>query len=278
MSMLVPPQMLNTMAPASHDGGTPSSAAVHRRVLRRPGPPLHAAGALGPPYGLDIAPVLLTRLPARARHVGGRGSDAPLPDQGARRAAADVPAVLRPLHAHGPRGQLHPAGRQAQVRPQAGGPLRPHDRLPAQYPGVRDVVVSGGDVANMPWKQLESFVARLLEIENIRDIRLATKALMALPQHWLQDEVRSGMERLSTAARAQGHLARDPHPRQRSPAGDARSSPRPRQRCSTPAYATYATRASSCAASTPRPSSCSTCASRCSTAPGSCRTTSTSAT
>ena len=28
-----------------------------------------------------------------------------------------------------------------------------HDRLPAaHHPGVRDVVVSGGDVANMPWR------------------------------------------------------------------------------------------------------------------------------
>ena len=30
-----------------------------------------------------------------------------------------------------------------------------------------------------------------------RDIRLATKALMGLPQHWLQDDVRAGMERLA---------------------------------------------------------------------------------
>ena len=59
-------------------------------------------------------------------------------------------------------------------------------------PGVRDVVVSGGDVANMPWPRLEAFLTDLLEIENIRDIRLATKALMALPQHWLQTEVVDG--------------------------------------------------------------------------------------
>jgi len=45
-------------------------------------------------------------------------------------------------------------------------------------PSVRDVVVSGGDVANMPWPRLEDFLTRLLEIENIRDIRLATKALI----------------------------------------------------------------------------------------------------
>jgi KamA family protein len=68
-------------------------------------------------------------------------------------------------------------------------------------PGVRDVVVSGGDVANLPWPRLESFVEGLLDIPSIRDIRLATKALMGLPQYWLTDEVRSGMERLATTAR-----------------------------------------------------------------------------
>jgi len=79
-------------------------------------------------------------------------------------------------------------------------------------PGVRDVVVSGGDVANMPWRNLESFVARLLELDNVRDIRLASKALMGLPQHWLADDVRAGMERLATVANARGvHLAIHTH-------------------------------------------------------------------
>ena len=88
--------------------------------------------------------------------------------------------------------------------------LKPVDRLDAMIdylrrsPGVRDVVVSGGDVANMPWARLESFVSRLLEIDNVRDIRLATKALMGLPQHWLQDDVRAGMERLASTARERG--------------------------------------------------------------------------
>ena len=81
-------------------------------------------------------------------------------------------------------------------------------------PGVRDVVVSGGDVANMPCTHLEAFVAQLLDIENIRDIRLATKALMGLPQHWLQDEVRAGMERLVARGPGARRAARDPHPRQ----------------------------------------------------------------
>ena len=71
-------------------------------------------------------------------------------------------------------------------------------------PGVRDVVVSGGDVANLPFKNLEAFVAGLLEIESVRDIRLATKALMGMPQHWLQDDVVEGMTRLATTAQARG--------------------------------------------------------------------------
>ena len=52
-------------------------------------------------------PLRHPRLAARARHVGRRGAHPPLPHQGARRAAADLPAVLRPLHPHGPRRQLH---------------------------------------------------------------------------------------------------------------------------------------------------------------------------
>ena len=102
-------------------------------------------------------------------------------------------------------GNSTPVDRQAEVRPQAGRPATTRcSTTCARTPGVRDVVVSGGDVANMPWKNLEAFVDRLLEIENIRDIRLATKALMGLPQHWLQDEVRAGMERLATTARERG--------------------------------------------------------------------------
>src|SRR2546423_706810 len=42
-------------------------------------------------------------------------------------------------------------------------------------PAIRDVVVSGGDVANLPIKRLETFVSALLDIESVRDVRLATK-------------------------------------------------------------------------------------------------------
>ena len=64
--------------------------------------------------------------------------------------------------------------------------------------------MSGGDVANMPWKNLEAFLDRLLEIDNIRDIRLATKALMGLPQHWLQPDVVAGVGRVARTARTRG--------------------------------------------------------------------------
>jgi lysine 2,3-aminomutase len=65
-------------------------------------------------------------------------------------------------------------------------------------------VVSGGDVANMPWPRLEAFLTELLEIENIRDIRLATKALMGMPQHWLQPDVVEGMGRIGALSRSRG--------------------------------------------------------------------------
>ncbi len=68
-------------------------------------------------------------------------------------------------------------------------------------PSVRDVVVSGGDIANVPIQVLEAFVIALIEIPNIRDIRLATKGLMGLPQHFLQDDVLKAFERIARKAR-----------------------------------------------------------------------------
>ena len=64
-------------------------------------------------------------------------------------------------------------------------------------PSVRDVVVSGGDIANLHITQLEPFVSALMDIPNIKDIRLASKGLIGLPQHYLQDSVMAGLERLA---------------------------------------------------------------------------------
>jgi lysine 2,3-aminomutase len=74
----------------------------------------------------------------------------------------------------------------------------------ANTPSVRDVVVSGGDIANLPIKRLEEFVLSLMDLPNIRDIRLATKALMGLPQHFLQKDVLEGMERIGEKAGRRG--------------------------------------------------------------------------
>ena len=56
-------------------------------------------------------------------------------------------------------GNSTPVDRQAEVRPQAGRPATTRcSTTCAARRGVRDVVVSGGDVANMPWKNLEAFL------------------------------------------------------------------------------------------------------------------------
>ncbi len=204
MSMLVPPQMLNTMAPASHDAGTPTSAEF-------------TAAFYADPVRRYMLPVLSDRRTDWASHpYSSRDSlhehDMWVAEGLTHRYPTKVLAELLPTCPQycGHCTRMDLVGNSTPQVAKLKFDLKPVDRYDhmIEYlrnnPGVRDVVVSGGDVANMPWRQLESFVARLLEIENIRDIRLATKALMALPQHWLQDEVRSGMERLSTAARARG--------------------------------------------------------------------------
>ena len=119
------------------------------------------------------------------------------------------PPVPRPLHPDGPRRQLHADRGQAQVPREAGRPARRDDRLPAQHLTVRDVVVSGGDVANMPWARLEDFLACS------RSTTSATSAWprrrQGLPQHWLQDDVRAGMERVAKVARARVSIAIHTH-------------------------------------------------------------------
>ena len=135
---------------ADRDAGR--SGLADRRVLRRPGPQLHDPGVQRPSYRLVLAPARDPRLPARARHVGGRGADPPLPHQGAGRAAADLPAVLRPLHPHGPRRQLDRGDRQAEVRGQAQRPARRDDGLPASY-------AAGARRGRLRWRRGQHAVA-----------------------------------------------------------------------------------------------------------------------
>ncbi len=123
-------------ADAEHHGagGRPGRPGLHRGLLRRPGAPVHDPGVQRPADRLAVAPVRAARLAARGGDVGGGGPHPPLPDQGAGRGAAHLPAVLRPLHPDGPGRQPDASSRQAQVRAAARRPAHGHDRLPAAHP------------------------------------------------------------------------------------------------------------------------------------------------
>jgi KamA family protein len=200
MSMLVPPQMVNTMAPAvapDQPGFTDAFYAdpVRRYMIpafsdRRPDWPSHPYAARDSLHESEMWAVegLTHRYPTKV--------------------LAEILPTCPQYCGHCTRMDLvgNPTAttgkhKFATARPDRLGAMLDYLR---RTPQVRDVVVSGGDVANMPWPRLEEFVAALLDVENIRDIRLASKALMGLPQHWLADDVRSGMERLAARARERG--------------------------------------------------------------------------
>ena len=274
-------------ADAQHDGARPPTRPMpaarprlHRRLLRRPGAPLHAPGLLRPPHRLAVTPPRHRATRSTSTTCGWpRGSRTATPPRCSPSCCPTCPQYC----GHCTRMDL--VGNSTPQVAKLKFDLKPVDRYAAMLdylrasPGVRDVVVSGGDVANMPWKNLEAFVDQLLDIDNIRDIRLATKALMGLPQHWFAERRRRGRGPRARPRPAPRGVSLAIHTHVNSAQSVTPLGRRaPRRRCSTPACATCATRACSCAASTTRPSSCSTCASRCTTAPRSRRTTSTCAT
>jgi KamA family protein len=193
MSILLPPQMLNTMVARA----VPSTATMYADPIRRymlpvfsdrdPDWPSHPRASRDSLHEAEMWAVegLTHRYPTKV--------------------LAELLATCPQYCGHCTRMDL--VGNSTVAVDKHRFVLKPVDRLDAMLdylrrsPEVRDVVVSGGDVANLPWPRLEAFVVRLLDIDNIRDIRLASKALMGLPQHWLSDEVRAGMERLATLAR-----------------------------------------------------------------------------
>ncbi len=186
MSMLIPPQMINTMnendlehdpirlymAPAFSDRATewPSHPKALRDSLHEH--EMWVSEGLTHRYPTKVLAELLSTCPQYCGHC----TRMDLVGQ-------SVPQVPKRKF-EAPQGDRHEAMLQYLK----------------QTPSVRDVVVSGGDIANLPAVTLEKFISGLLDIENIRDIRLASKGLMGVPQHFLQDEVLKMLDRLATKA------------------------------------------------------------------------------
>ncbi|MHB1615185.1 MAG: KamA family radical SAM protein [Actinomycetes bacterium] len=200
MSMLLPPQMLNTMVVEPMAAGSAFTEAFYADPVRRymlpvfsdrrtdwPSHPYATRDSLHE-HDMWVAEGLTHRYPTKV--------------------LAELLSTCPQYCGHCTRMDL--VGNSTPMIDKLRFALKPVDRMDAMiaylqaHPQVRDVVVSGGDVANLPWPRLEAFVSRLLDLPNIRDIRLASKALMGMPQHWFADDVRAGVERLATTARSRG--------------------------------------------------------------------------
>ena len=205
MSMLLPPQMLNTIAPHSGSAGVPGAPgswteAVYADPVRR--------------YMVPVFSDRRTDWPSHpyAQRDSLHEHDMWVAEGLTHRYPTKVLAELLPTCPQycGHCTRMDLVGNSTPTVDKLKFDLKPVDRHDAMLaylrrtPTVRDVVVSGGDVANLPWRRLEDFLTRLLEIETVRDVRLASKALVGLPQHWLSDEVRAGMTRVAGLARDRG--------------------------------------------------------------------------
>jgi len=200
MSMLLPPQMLNTMAPHGVPERRDLTEAFYADPIRR-----------------YLLPVLSDRDPEWCSHpYADRDSlhesemwvEEGLTHRYPTKVLAELVSTCPQYCGHCTRMDL--VGNSTPTVTKARLTMHPVDRQNRilgylrATPTVRDVVVSGGDVANVPWPRLEAFLGHLLEIDSVRDIRLATKALAALPQHWLQPAVLEGVHRVSRKAAARG--------------------------------------------------------------------------
>jgi KamA family protein len=200
MSMLLPPQMLNTMAPGLAPDDPAFTEALYADPVRR--------------YMLPVFSDREDEWPSHpyaqrdSLHEAEMWAVEGLTHRYPTKVLAELLSTCPQYCGHCTRmdlvGNPTPAFTKLKLSPARDGRLEAMLDYLRRTPGVRDVVVSGGDVANLPWPRLESFVSSLLEIDSIRDIRLASKALMGLPQHWLADDVRAGMTRLSATARGRG--------------------------------------------------------------------------
>jgi lysine 2,3-aminomutase len=200
MSMLLPPQMLNTMAPRGVSDPRGLTEAFYADPIRR-----------------YMLPVLSDRQSEWCSHPFAERDSLHESDMWVveglthrypTKVLAEMLSTCPQYCGHCTRMDL--IGNSTPTVTKARLTLAPADRQARMLeylratPTVRDVVVSGGDVGNVPWPRLESFVLQLLEIDSIRDIRLASKALAGLPQHWLQEKVIDGVGRVARIAAARG--------------------------------------------------------------------------
>ena len=196
MSMLLPPQMINTMVPDR----VPDTESLYADPVRR--------------YMLPVASDRRTDWPSHpyatrdSLHEHDMWVAEGLTHRYPTKVLAELLSTCPQYCGHCTRMDL--VGNSTPTVDKLRLSLKPVDRYDAHiaylkaHPQVRDVVVSGGDVANVPWRNLESYLMRLLEVDHIRDIRLATKALAALPQHWLHPDVVEGLERVARTAQRRG--------------------------------------------------------------------------
>lgn len=190
MSMLIPPQMINTMKEGDLKGDPIRrymAPAFSDRDVKWPNHPMATRDSLHE-HEMWVVEGLTHRYPTKV--------------------LAEITSTCPQYCGHCTRmdlvGQSVPQIKKRQFEvPQKDRYQQIIDYL-KKTPQVRDVVVSGGDAANVPPQQLEAFICGLLDVETIRDIRIATKGLAGLPQHFLETKTLKSLEAISTKARERG--------------------------------------------------------------------------
>src|SRR6476619_4507580 len=197
MSMLVPPQMLNTMASATAPGEAGFTEALYADPVRR--------------YMIPVFSDRRTDWPSHpyaqrdSLHEAEMWAVEGLTHRYPTKVLAELIPTCPQYCGHCTRMDL--VGNDTLQVLKYKFEVKQNDRWDQMLdylrrtPQVRDVVVSGGDMANVPAKRLQAWLFDLMDIENIRDIRIATKGLMGIPQHFLQDDVLAAYEAIATRAR-----------------------------------------------------------------------------